>query len=189
MKRTNPACILLSNYSPEEAYPNLMLKSRVTIEALLSRLQVIQVTPEDPLDLNYLRGQLAIPLFVTTPATVTVANQENDSQQRPAATEDRSSTNSDSSLQESWTSNPSGLQPARNSTPSISRFEQRDDEEESVHPRTFLFEPQTEKRGKRRRNSKEALDSDEEEEEIQKQRRKRKEFQRRLKQKRPQWRE
>lgn len=171
MKRSNPPCLILSNYSPEEAYPNLMLKSRVTIEALLSRLLVVHVTPEDPLDLNWLRAQLALPLYATTPATVQVAHQQEE-ETRPAVTTtdaNHHSLSSTSSVQTTSISNQSGLPVERNSTSSPICLSDEEEEEE-VRPQRFLFEPY-EKKKRRVRKGKEALSSSEEEEEIQRRKR------------------
>lgn len=74
LKKTNPSCIMISNYSLEEVFKKAIASNRQALAPLLPRLLIVEVT--QPLDIQGFKEALATATYATTPPLVTVSDAE-----------------------------------------------------------------------------------------------------------------
>ena len=74
-KTTNPAVVILSNYSPERVYNKALMKDPTALDSLLARLTVVEIPEGEVLDIDGFREAIARASLATTatPTTSEVA--------------------------------------------------------------------------------------------------------------------
>ena len=78
-KTTNPAVVILSNYSPERVYNKALTKDPTALDSLLARLTVVEIPEGEVLDIDGFREAIARASLATTatPTTSEVAKDLN----------------------------------------------------------------------------------------------------------------
>lgn len=74
LKKTNPPCIMISNFTLEEVFKKALAQNPMALQSLYPRLLIVEVT--QPLDIVGFKEALASATYATIPPVVTVSDAE-----------------------------------------------------------------------------------------------------------------
>jgi len=74
LKKTNPPCIMISNFTLEEVFKKALAQNPLALQSLYPRLLIVEVT--QPLDIAGFKEALASATYATTLPVVTVSDAE-----------------------------------------------------------------------------------------------------------------